>query len=286
MSNYLTKEALAKIAIAKNLIKEYKSSESDRTVYLNDGTEFQIYLKNPYQNHLGIKIYVNNKSIGNMLVLRPGQSFWLDRFINENNKFLFSTYKVEDTNEMRYAINNNGKVKVEFFHEKENNYDPNIFVKKYNSDGNKWLNYNYYGTSVGETRLCNDVNTCYYNNISIPCSSAIDCSSAYTITTNTANSVTRGLSRQSIDKNVNSKVDHNPSLETGRVEKGGRSDQEFDVCDIDFDYYPFQIENILILPNSRKQIRVEDTRRKYCSQCGKKVSPKDKFCSNCGVKLN
>ena len=94
MSNYITKDELAKIAISKNLIKEYKSSNSERTVYLNDGTEFQIYLKNPYQTHLGIKISVNNKSIGNMLVLRPGQSFWLDRFLNDNKKFLFSTYNV------------------------------------------------------------------------------------------------------------------------------------------------------------------------------------------------
>ena len=275
MSNFITKDELAKIAISKNLIKEYKSSNSERTVYLNDGTEFQIYLKNPYQTHLGVKISVNNKSIGNMLVLRPGQSFWLDRFVNENRKFLFSTYKVEDTNEMRYAINNNGKVKIDFFHEKENNYNSNsISVTNYDGDDNKWLNYNDY------TKLCNTVNTCYYSNSIYP-----ECSSAGTIITDTANSVTRGLSRQSIDKNANSKVDHNPSLETGRVEKGGKSDQEFDVCDIDFDYYPFQTENILILPNSRKQIRVEDTRRKYCSQCGKKVSPKDKFCPNCGAKL-
>ena len=94
MSNVITKDELAKIAISKNLIKEYRSSNSERTVYLNDGTEFQIYLKNPYQSHLGINISVNNKSIVNMLVLRPGQSFWLDRFINENRKFLFNTYEI------------------------------------------------------------------------------------------------------------------------------------------------------------------------------------------------
>ena len=75
-------------------------------------------------------------------------------------------------------------------------------------------------------------------------------------------------------------------METGRVEKGGRSDQTFDYCDLEFDYWPFKTEVIQILPSSRKQIRPEDTRRKYCSQCGKKVSPKDKFCSNCGAKLD
>ena len=285
MSNVITKDALAKIAISKNLIKEYRTSESERTVYLNDGTEFQIYLKNPYQDHLGIKIYVNDKSIGNMLVLRPGQSFWLDRFVDQNSKFLFSTYKVEDTGEMRYAINKNGKVKIEFFHEKENTYhfNPNIYVKTWDGDGNKWLNYDYNTISAGDTRLCNDVNTCYYNS-SVTTGSA----SIGTITASSAintSASTMSLKKE-VDKNANKLVDQNLSLETGRVEKGGRSEQEFDYCDIDFEYYPFQTENILILPNSRKQIRVEETRRRYCSQCGKKVSPKDKFCSNCGAKLD
>ena len=119
MSNFITEENLAKIAIKKNLVKEYKNSNSNRVVYLNNGTEFQIYLKNPYQYHVGIKIYVNGKSIGNMLVLRPGQSWWLDRFMNNNSKFLFSTYEVEDTPEMNYATNKNGKVRIEFYPEDE-----------------------------------------------------------------------------------------------------------------------------------------------------------------------
>ena len=212
MSNVITKDELAKIAISKNLIKEYRSSNSERTVYLNDGTEFQIYLKNPYQSHLGIKISVNNKSIGNMLVLRPGQSFWLDRFINKNRKFLFNTYEIENTAEMKYAVNNNGRVEIEFYHEREEKQ-----MQSY---------------------------------------------------------IPKGVLR-SLDA----------TIETGRVEKGGHSNQEFEYCDIDFVHIPFKIERIQILPNSRKQISVEETRRKYCSQCGKKVSPKDKFCSNCGAKL-
>ena len=291
MSNVIVKDALAKIAISKNLIKEYKSSESDRTVYLNDGTEFQIYLKNPYQTHLGIKIYVNNKSIGNMLVLRPGQSFWLDRFVNENSKFLFSTYQVENTGEMRHAINNNGKVKIEFFHEREQiSFQPCVFTYT-NNNNNDWLNG--YGNTISAsgTRLCNDVNTCYYSN-SVTTGSASCDSNSYHLTASSAlnldsaaSTMSRSL-KKNIDKKATRNTDINLSLETGRVEKGGRSKQEFETCDIDFEYYPFQTENILILPNSRKQIHTEDMRRKYCSKCGKKVSPKDKFCSNCGARLD
>ena len=276
------KDSLAKIAISKNLIKEYKSSDSQRTVYLKNGTEFQIYLKNPYQNHLGIKIYVNNKSIGNMLVLRPGQSFWLDRFVDQNSKFLFSTYQVEDTGEMRYAINNNGKVKIEFYHERELVYvNPSI----------TWVNHNGYET-YGSS-ICGSAANQYFSSMSdVKLTSSCEfgsssITSASASLSNDTPTATRSRSlKKNIDNNANKLVDQNLSLETGRVEKGGRSDQEFERCDIDFEYYAFKIENILILPNSRKQIRVEETRRKYCSQCGKKVSPKDKFCSNCGAKLN
>ena len=276
MSNYISTDELAKIAISKNLIKEYKNSNSERIVYLNDGTEFQIYLKNPYQTHLGIKIYVNNQAIGgNMLVLRPGQSFWLDRFLNDNKKFLFSTYDVENTPEMKYAINNNGKIKIEFYHEKEETpyisakiveplYGLSDIVVTYNNDT--------ICTCNSSRSLNNPINTCCYSTVTIE---------------NSANAATNSaLASTLYDASVSAKNTNDSYLETGRVEKGGVSRQEFECCDIQFDYYAFKTENILILPTSRKQIRAEETRRRYCSQCGKKVNPKDKFCSNCGAKLN
>lgn len=277
MSNVITNEALAKIAIAKNLIKEYKTAESDRVVYLNNGTEFQIYLKNPYQTHLGVKIYVNNKSMGdNILVLRPGQSVWLDRFINENKKLLFSTYNVENTPEMNYATSQNGKVTIQFYYEKEDT--PTIQATVY--DFNPYR-FNISDTIDTVTCYCNSVNT-----VNTSCISGTVNNSTFSASTKlNAEPVHRSL-RKEVDKSANAKVDQNLSLETGRVEKGSISDQKFDRCDINFEYYPFKTENIQILPSSRKQIRPEETRRKYCSQCGKKVSPKDKFCSNCGAKLD
>jgi hypothetical protein len=288
MSNFITKDELAKIAISKNLIKEYKSSNSERTVYLNDGTEFQIYLKNPYQSHLGIKISVNNKSIGNMLVLRPGQSFWLDRFVNENSKFLFSTYEIENTAEMKYATNNNGKVKIEFYHEREEkpiqvytNY-PKVDWTYYN--GGNAYNIN---TITCQNDFKNGLNSNVHDCATSACYYSASTTSATIGEIPTASSATTARYDSDVStsrkKGVSRSLD--ATIETGRVEKGSMSNQEFEYCDIDFDYYPFKTENIQILPNSRKQIRVEETRRKYCSQCGKKVSPKDKFCSNCGAKL-
>ena len=283
MSYVTTKDELAKIAIAKNLIKEYKSSNSERTVYLNDGTEFQIYLKNPYQTHLGIKISVNNQSIGNMLVLKPGQSFWLDRFVNENKRFLFSTYEVENTAEMKYAISNNGKVKIEFFHERENN----AYVHPYSTTVT-WTggpNYTPYSSTTGSaSSSINNVNTCYYScdTLSASSASSVITASASTDRLSIDDSFLNGEELHSHIK----KLSKEATTETGRVEKGSRSNQEFDYCDIDFEYYPFKTENIHILPSSQKKVNINETRRKYCSQCGKKVSPKDKFCSGCGARLN
>ena len=284
MSNVITNDALAKIAIAKNLLKEYKTAESDRVVYLTNGTEFQIYLKNPYQTHLGIKISVNNKSMGdNMLVLRPGQSFWLDRFINENKKLLFSTYDVENTQEMKYATAQNGKVTIQFYHEKERDYNNIVQVKHYNNNNN-WDNYCLNLNDVKLNCDCEIANTVstqtYYNS---PSSTFTSSGISGTLTGSTGMPKTL---RREVDRSATAKVDTNLSLETGRVEKGGYSDQKFDRCDIDFDYWAFKTENIQILPSSRKQIRPEETRRKYCCQCGKKVGPKDRFCSNCGAKLD
>ena len=293
MSNVITNDALAKIAIAKNLLKEYKTAESDRVVYLTNGTEFQIYLKNPYQTHLGIKISVNNKSMGdNMLVLRPGQSFWLDRFINENKKLLFSTYDVENTQEMKYATSQNGKVTIQFFHEKEEKSYPQVTVKNYDDRSYDYLNYNHNPLNLSDITLTcdceiapNSVTTCY-NSANTTYTSNIKGLSGQTFGASTPMGPNSRVLRKEVDRSATAKVDQNLSLETGRVEKGGYSDQKFDRCDINFDYWAFKTENIQILPSSRKQIRPEETRRKYCSQCGKKVSPKDKFCSNCGAKLD
>lgn len=281
MSKVTTKDELAKIAIQKNLIKEYTNSNSERTVYLNDGTEFQIYLKNPYQTHLGIKIYVNNQSIGNMLVLKPGQSFWLDRFVNENKKFLFSTYEVENTPEMKYAIDKNGWVKVEFYHEREKAY-----LKSYPSitwTGGPYNGIYYDGSSSGNSYDFSFNSTV----LGSSCDTVNYCNTSFNMPT-ASSAGTRGITSDSTVPTASSAThskNAKKSIETGRVEKGSRSNQEFEYCDIDFEYYSFKTEHIHILPTSQKKVNVEETRRRYCSQCGKKVSPKDKFCSNCGAKL-
>lgn len=262
--NYSIVEQLAKIAIAKSLVKEYKTNESERTVYLNNGTEFQIYLKNPYQKHIGVKVYVNEQEIGGTLILKPGQSCWLERFMNNEKRFLFSTYEVENTQEMKNAISKNGKVKIDFFMEREpvHYYGWNEIlttpIKPYSpyTDTITWSS-------------CNPIN-CKLTNLDMGA------------TLNASGDVIDTISTSCC---VNSAKTYSNSIEAGRVEKGSKSDQKFKDSDVSLEYNPFKTEIIQILPHSRKQVSVNETRRRYCGQCGKKVSPKDKYCSNCGAKL-
>ena len=65
-------EKLAKLAINKSLLKEYSNSSNERIVYMNDGTEFQIQVFNPYSYVIGVSFEFNNHNkTSQLLVLRP-----------------------------------------------------------------------------------------------------------------------------------------------------------------------------------------------------------------------
>ena len=51
------------------------------------------------------------------LVIRPGERMWLERYLNDARKFIFNTYKVSNTEHNKKVIENNGKLKIEFFDE-------------------------------------------------------------------------------------------------------------------------------------------------------------------------
>ena len=62
-----TNQNLAKLAINKSLLKEYSNSEYSRIVYMNDNSEFQIQIFNPYTYTIGINITIDDKSLGRTL---------------------------------------------------------------------------------------------------------------------------------------------------------------------------------------------------------------------------
>jgi len=108
----------ARIAVKKNVVKTYEVDE-EKSVYLKDGTEFEIELFNPTKSVVLAKIKLNGKFInGGGLVLNPGQRVFLERFLEEDKKFKFSTYLVDNKNEIvEQAIKDNGVVEVYFYNE-------------------------------------------------------------------------------------------------------------------------------------------------------------------------
>lgn len=50
-------------------------------------------------------------------ILKPGEHQYIERFLNDSKRFLFSTYDVDDTNAVKNTIRNNGIVTAEFYEE-------------------------------------------------------------------------------------------------------------------------------------------------------------------------
>jgi hypothetical protein len=75
------------------------------------------------------------------------------------------------------------------------------------------------------------------------------------------------------------------STETGRIEKGNNSGQNFTYDYSSFNYTPRTIVSWKLLPTSVKPYDSKDL-KKYCTNCGSKIK-KDSFnfCPNCGQKI-
>jgi rRNA maturation endonuclease Nob1 len=74
------------------------------------------------------------------------------------------------------------------------------------------------------------------------------------------------------------------SIETGRVEKGEESNQNFTNSYEQFNYHTSLTIKFKIQPLSTKNINVEEIRQ-YCTECGTKMKKNYKFCPSCGNKL-
>jgi len=270
----MKEQHMAKLAINKSLLKEYNNSSDERIVYMNDNTEFQIQLFNPKPYNIGITIYLNNQKLDNQLVLYPGQRIWLERYLDTAKKFKFETYEVENTDEVKEAIKNNGKIKIEFYNERQNNYNNSISIT-YTDNG--WID------------NCNKVKEPEPLKIDWPrpsCDPYFYITNCYTatsdcgITTSASSLITSELTSSYSNDNI-----YKANFETGRIGKGSKSSQQFNDVDIVFDLFPFTTEYIQILPMSQKKYTASDLKKKYCSNCGRKIKDKFKFCPFCGEKL-
>jgi hypothetical protein len=297
----------ANIAVNKSRLKVYKNNDTP-TYYLEKGQEFQIELFNPTTDTVLAKITLNNKLISQGgLILNPGQRVFLDRYLDVAKKFMFDTYEVSNTEEVKEAIANNGDIKVQFYRESMprprnpilsiprtrevwggSNYDQGLI--RYNStntggyvnnttttDINTLL-----GSSFTTTSLSNNVVGSFDSTLSTNAfyNSNIDYGSA------TMDWMQPELSIEPVKKTLTRSVaKKSKTIETGRVEEGSKSDQKFKTVNKDFEYFAFHTVEYKLLPVSQKINTSEDLNvRRYCTNCGAKLGKGHKFCATCGTK--
>lgn len=228
-------------------------------VYLKNGDEFEIELFNPTHNKVLAKIEMNGNSIGNGIILRPGERVFLERYLDEAKKFLFETYHVNgDDKEVKQAIANNGDVVVRFYNE-------NVIPNYLSSSGSVLTTNGIYNPITYTTNTA----TPLYNN------TFTTTNNTFTTTSTSTNTFYNTSLTNSISKNV----------ETGRVEKGSNSDQSFTYDNSSFYSYTSATNVWKIKPESTK-LKTKEDLVIYCGECGsKRKKDTHKFCPHCGTKF-
>ena len=274
---------MSAIAVNKSLLKEYQTSYG-RTVYLDKDSEFQIKLFNPTTETVAAEVFVNEKSLGEKIVIRPGQLIWLERYLDEAKKFRFDTYEVDaNVEEVKQAIRNNGDIKVKFYKEKHSYWTRGI-TDLHPFYGKVEINSNFVPKNWNNTDIISSINDLKSITSNVATMDSYSCN--YSTTYNVDGTIDTAMTSYSTapKSKVKSRGISQPT-ETGRVEKGGYSNQRFTTIDLDIESWPFATEEIKLLPKSQKPVYKEDLEKLYCPQCGRKVKTKFKYCPFCGEKL-
>lgn len=307
----------AHVTVNRNRLKYYGN-----TVYLKSGTNFEIELWNPTTSRLLTSIEIDGKPISSTgLVINPGQRVYLERWLDEARKFLFSTYEAENSPEGLAATKSNGNIKISFFNEyvppKSVAYDPlplyypNSITSNLDSNKDQGI-VSAQKDSTHSNPIGNLSKTSYFSS-----TLSTNTSYLYTTTFNTTNTNSEIYGTNSLNHNFSSfdipymefdqrssTMDFMPTeleksapnkalkrprkspetIETGRTEMGSISNQNFDETVGNFNVYPSVVFEWNILPESRKP-KDADKIRNYCTCSNRIRSASWKFCPSCGEKL-
>jgi hypothetical protein len=282
--NYVApKVPTANIAVNKSRVKLYNKKGDLPSYYLQKGQEFQIELFNPTKDTVLAKITLNGNVISQGgLILKPAQRVFLERYLDVAKKFMFDTYEVANTQESIEAIENNGDFKVEFYRESKP-MNRIISSGTYRNFGVTSIHNLNTITPISNTFTTTNttIGGSFTTTNSVPTSSFYNCSlnSDYYSYNNVAlNMVSEPIKTKNLAKK-------SKSIETGRVEQGSYSDQEFKTVDKDFEFFAFHTVEAKLLPVSQKVNTSEDIKVKvYCTGCGAKLHKDHKFCGHCGTK--
>ena len=229
-------------------------------IYLQNDEQFKIELYNPLRECVLADIRLNNQSISKTgLVIKPGQRVYLDCFVDDRKKFIFQTYEIEMTDETGEASQNNGLMEVFFYKEEAvslknwseklrevvvREYYP-IYVDRYPY----W--YPYHRPTVWDGN-CTTIGTS--NNLFGGSFGETTTNTVFNSTTGTLN-LTGGVSNSA--SYTSNSIPIAGSLETGRIEKGEKSNQQFEEVDMDFEKNYIHHIVYQLLPESRKPVEAE-----------------------------
>ena len=252
-----------------------RKSIKNGKVYLKDKEEFQIELFNPLTDCVLADIKLNGNTISQSgLVIRPGERFYLDCFVDDNKKFVFNTYEVEDSQSTKVAISKNGMLEVFFYKESvvslknwRNRFDRVIVEKYYPVHYPHYHPYwyttpnVYCGTTTGG--LSGTTTGGYYTNGL----NTTTTNTAYYSNTNPINSTyTAGINISDLGNMATTTTNYSAnSIETGRVEKGKKSNQKFEEVDMDFEKFHISSIVLQLLPESVKPVDTKDLKKEKSS---------------------
>ncbi len=251
-----------------------RKSIKNGKVYLKDKEEFQIELFNPLTDCVLADIKLNGNTISQGgLVIRPGERFYLDCFVDDKKKFVFNTYEVEDSLSTKIAISKNGMLEVFFYKESVvslNNWRTRfdrVIVEKYYPV--HYPNYQPYWYTTPNVYCGTTITTTGgLNNTTI---GGVYGGTLNGTTTNTAyysqpinSTYTTGLNLTSLNNTTTSSYT-SKSIETGRVEKGSASNQKFDEVDMDFEKFHISSIVLQLLPESVKPVDTKELKKEKVS---------------------
>jgi NADH pyrophosphatase NudC (nudix superfamily) len=220
---------------------------------MKDQTEFEIELHNPTKEKIMAMIEMNGTPISDSgIILKPGQRVFLERFLDNEKKFLYETYVVNNNKETKEAIQNNGKVTVRFHKESKPRPRSLAYGSVFNgSSGFGWSEIIY---------------TDYKYNPSVTFNTNTGTDIFFTNTSNFANT------------NIGDR-----KMETGSVEQGSQSNQELKSTHGNFEWFYTWTDEWQIMPHSQQPVQAKDLVDR-CVKCKTKLKSNHKFCPECGEK--
>ena len=216
----------------------------NKNIYLENGDTFEFELYNPKTTTVLVKIKINGNYISSSGLL-----------VKPGQRVFLERF-IDTNNKFvfnTYDVENNPQNKdaIAFngdisveFYD-ETNFIPNFSYYPHLSNGS-W--------STGWGGISSGYNSVYFTN------------------------TTSSINGSSLTKTTTS------NIETGRIEKGEGTSQEFQLSSQKFQQFYFHKVVYKILPRSTKSTTIREIIN-YCPECGRKQKKEYKYCPSCGTKL-